>query len=94
MRMFIHILIGLTKEDRNKIINPEYIRLLGFSEEGSIYLNSIKKELDLPLVTKYTHLDSIIKDYELKAASIYEQLTNESVLEFELNNKPIKNTTN
>ena len=94
MRMFIHILIGLTKEDRNKIINPEYIRLLGFSEDGSIYLNSIKKELDIPLVTKYTHLDSIIKDYELKAASIYEQLTNESVLEFELNNKPIKNTTN
>ena len=90
MRMFIHILIGYTKEDRLKITNPEYIRLLGFSEEGSIYLNSIKKELDIPLVTKYTHLDSIIKDYELKAASIYEQLTNVSVMDFELNNKPIK----
>ncbi len=90
MRMFIHILIGYTKEDRLKITNPEYIRLLGFSEDGSIYLNSIKKELDIPLVTKYTHLDSIIKDYELKAASIYEQLTNENVMDFELNNKPIK----
>ncbi|MCR5483843.1 MAG: nucleotidyltransferase family protein, partial [Bacilli bacterium] len=64
--------------------------LLGFSEEGSIYLNSIKKDLNLPLVTKYTHLDSIIKDYELKAASIYEQLTNEDVIKFELNNKPLK----
>ena len=90
MRMFIHILIGYKKTDRNLIKNPEYIRLLGFSEEGSIYLNSIKKDLDLPLVTKYTHLDSIIKDYELKAASIYEQLTSESVMEFELNNKPLK----
>ena len=49
-----------------------------------------KKDLNLPLVTKYTHLDSIIKDYELKAASIYEQLTTESVMEFELNNKPLK----
>ena len=90
MRMFIHILIGYKKTDRNLIKNPEYIRLLGFSEEGSIYLNSIKKDLDLPLVTKYTHLDSVIKDYELKAASIYEQLTTESVMEFELNNKPLK----
>ena len=94
MRMFIHILIGYTKDDRNKITNPEYIRLLGFSEEGSIYLNSIKKELDIPLITKYTHLDSIIKDYELKAAHIYEQLTNESVMTFELNNKPLKNSQN
>lgn len=90
MRMFIHILIGYKKTDRDLIKNPEYIRLLGFSEEGSIYLNSIKKDLDLPLVTKYTHLDSVIKDYELKAASIYEQLTSESVMEFELNNKPLK----
>ncbi len=92
MRMFIHILIGYKKKDRELITNPEYIRLLGFSEEGSKYLNSIKKEIDIPLVTKYTHLDSIIKDYELKAASIYEQLTNENVTTFELNNKPIKNT--
>jgi len=90
MRMFIHILIGYKKTDRDLIKNPEYIRLLGFSEEGSIYLNSIKKDLNLPLVTKYTHLDSIIKDYELKAASIYEQLTNEDVIKFELNNKPLK----
>lgn len=90
MRMFIHILIGLTKDDKESITTPEYIRLLGFSEEGSIYLNSIKKELDIPLVTKYTHIDSIIKDYELKAASIYKQLTNEDVIKFELNNKPIK----
>ena len=90
MRMFIHILIGLTKENKEKIIKPEYIRLLGFSEEGSIYLNNIKKDLDLPLVTKYTHIESLIKDYELKAAEVYELLTNDNVLKFELNNKPIK----
>lgn len=93
MRMFIHILIGLTKKDRESITTPEYIRLLGFSEEGSIYLNSIKKELDIPLVTKYTHIDSVIKDYELKAASIYKLITNEDVLDFEYNNKPIKKDT-
>lgn len=93
MRMFIHILIGLTKKDKEELVKPEYIRLLGFSEKGSIYLNSIKKDLDLPLVTKYTHIDSKIKDYELKAAEIYEMLTNDKVITFELNNKPIKKDT-
>lgn len=92
MRMFIHILIGLTKEDKEKLIKPDYIRLLGFSEKGSIYLNNIKKELELPLVTKYTHVDSIIKDYELKAAQVYELLTSDNVLKFELNNKPLKSS--
>ncbi len=93
MRMFIHILVGLKKDDKNNITNPEYIRLLGFSDEGSTYLNSIKKNITLPIVTKYTHIDSVIKDYELKAASIYKLLTNEDVLDFEYNNKPIKKDT-
>lgn len=92
MRMFIHILIGLTKED-NKIVNKnEYIRLLGFNIKAQDYINKIKKELSIPLVTKYTSITSKIKDYELTAASIYKELTNEDVLTFEYSNKPIKNS--
>ncbi len=90
MRMFIHILIGLTKEDKELLVNPEYVRLLGFNKEGSIYLNSIKKDLNLPIITKYRTIDSKIKEYEDKAANIYKMLTNEDVLKFENNNKPIK----
>ena len=90
MRMLIHILIGLTKESKKNIQKNEYIRLLGFTTKGSKYLNSIKKDITLPLVTKITNVDSIIKDYEFKAASIYSMITNTNVLDFEYSNKPIK----
>ena len=90
MRMFIHILIGLTKEDKNKLTSPEYVRLLGFNNEGSKYLNSIKKDIELPIITKYRNIDSKIKEYEDRAASIYSLITNEDVMKFENNNKPLK----
>lgn len=89
MRMFIHILIGLTKEDKTFLIKNEYIHLLGFDELGQKYINSIKKDTNIPIVTKITNIDSKIKDYEQKAANIYQMLTNEDVLTFEYSNKPI-----
>ena len=89
-RMLIHILIGLTKEDKNSLTKNEYIRILGLNKQGQEYLNSIKKEVNLPIVTKITSVNSIIKDYELKCAYIYAMLTNDNVIDFELQNKPIR----
>ena len=51
-RMFIHILFSFTKEEASNI-NIDYIRILGFNNNGKLYLNKIKKELDIPLITKY-----------------------------------------
>ena len=90
MRMFTHILIGLTKEDKEELVEPEYVRLLGFNEKGAALLNVIRKHTTLPIITKYRNIDSKIKEYEMKAASIYSLITNEDVLVFENNNKPIK----
>lgn len=90
MRMFIHILVGLTKIDKENIQHNEYIHVLGFSENGSKYLNTIKKELTIPLVTKITSVDSVIKDYELTSAKLYSLLTNVDVMKYEFSNKPIK----
>lgn len=90
MRMFIHILIGLTKDDKTNLTNNEYIRLLGFDNLGQKYINSIKKDTKLPIVTKITNIDSKIKDYEQIAANVYQLLTNKDVLTFEYSNKPIK----
>ena len=86
-RMLIHILLGIKKNDNKQPI--EYVRLLGFNNKGKEYINSIKKDINIPLITKYRDLDSKIKDYEDKAASIYKLLTNDDVLLFENNNKPI-----
>lgn len=52
-RMFMHILMSFTKEEasNNKVI--KYIRILGFNKRGQQYLNKIKKDIDIPLLTKY-----------------------------------------
>ena len=89
MRMFIHILIGVKKRDKESILKNEYLRILGLDPSGQKYVNSIKKELGLPLVSKFTGVSSKIKDYELKASEIYKILTNTDVMQFEYQNKPI-----
>ena len=90
MRMFTHIVVGLTKEDKEKLKHNEYIRILGLNDKGQKYLNSIKKELTLPIITKVTNVNSLIKNYEFQAASLYQMLTNDKVLTFEYGNKPVK----
>jgi len=85
-RMIIHILIGLTKED-NKNLVLDYIKVLGFNGNGKKYLNKIKKDIDIPTTPSSK---SIIYQYELRTATIYDMITNENNLEFEIKNKPIK----
>ena len=38
--MFVHILIGLTKEDKLNNTHNTYIRLLGFNTNGKKYIKS------------------------------------------------------
>ena len=85
-RMLIHILIGLTKKD-NKIINLDYIKVLGFNKNGQKYLNSIKKDLDISIIP---NKDSLIYKYELKTSQIYDLITNTITTSFEVKNNPIK----
>ncbi len=86
-RMLVHILIGLTKEDNQKI-ELEYIKILGFNQQGKKYLNKLKKEINIPLMPVK---DSLQNNYELKSTTIYDLITNNnSNLNFELSNKPVK----
>lgn len=52
-RMFTHILMSFTKEEASKHTKIEYIRILGFNKKGQQYLNKIKKNIKIPLITKY-----------------------------------------
>ena len=52
-RVLINILLGITKEDIES--NKDYIRLLGLSNKGKEYFNSIKKDINLPIITSYTN---------------------------------------
>ena len=71
-RMFLHILCNFTKEEaNNRKIN--YIRILGFNKRGKNYLNKIKKNINLPILTKYDDLLYI----EKRTTDIYNIITND-----------------
>ena len=86
-RMLLHILLNIKKEDNNKEF---YLRLLGFNSRGKSYLNSIKKSLNMELLTGYKQNKSTILDIEFRATYIYSLIVNDpSLIEKEYKNKPI-----
>lgn len=86
-RMLIHILLGITKEDNTKEI---YLRILGFNQKGRKYLNTIKKEIPLPIIIGYKKNISNTFDIEFKSTYIYSLIVNDpKLVEQEYKNKPI-----
>lgn len=87
-RMFIHILTNLTKEDVNKF-NIDYVRVLGFNSNGKRYLNNIKKNIDVKIVTNYKEGISKLFDLEYKINCIYATCTDVSLIKKEFCHNPI-----
>ena len=87
-RMLLHILTNFTKEEA-KNLNIDYIRLLGFTGVGKDYLNKIKKQIKLPLITGYKKNISKILDIELKITKIYSLVVGNDLIKEEYRKKPI-----
>ena len=51
-RTLMYILLSITKKECNNL-DLEYIRVLGFNKNGKKILNSVKKEIDIPIFTKF-----------------------------------------
>lgn len=73
-RMFIHILLGTRKN------NPdiEYIHILGMNNQGRLYLNSIKKDINLKI-----NKESPLFKEEIYSSIIYDLLTNKDTFNYE-----------
>lgn len=89
-RMFSHILCGFTKEMKDKYKTSTYIRILGLTKSGQNYLNKIKKDISLKLITKFTKDEEILL-YEKKVTSIYSSNL-DKIKEKELIEKEYKQT--
>lgn len=87
-RMLIHILTSFTKEEANNI-KIDYIRIIGFNKKGKNYLNKIKKELSIPIITAYQKNFSKILDLEYRALSIYYLPFSKELTRKEYQKKPI-----
>ncbi len=77
MRMLTHIMCSFTKEEASTFSDVEYIRVLGFNTSGRKYLNNIKKELTIPLVTNYSKLNNKMLELEFRATCVYASILNE-----------------
>lgn len=88
-RMLIHILTSFTKEEA-KHLEINYIRLIGFNQNGKKYLNTIKKDLKIPIITHYKKNISPLLDLELRASSIYYLPINPDLIKKEYQNPPIQ----
>jgi len=87
--MFIHILVGLTKEEKKLYNSPSYIRILGMNKNGQEYLSSIKKYINLPIISKWEK-DHKELSLEFKSTCIYSILVNKpELIEQEYKNKII-----
>ena len=52
-RLLIYILFDITNDNLDNFKN--YIRILGFNNKGKNYLNKIKKDINLPIITNYSN---------------------------------------
>ncbi|MEG0025762.1 MAG: nucleotidyltransferase [Bacilli bacterium] len=88
-RMLIHILCNFTKEEAKANTHITYIRVLGFNNLGQKHLKNIKKDIKIPLLTKYKPQ----LDLELRITAIYASVLNKkdqkNLIEKEYKNTPI-----
>lgn len=85
-RMLLHILTSFTKEEA-KLINNNYIRVLGFNKKGQKYLKEIKKNLNI--ITNYKNNLSLTLDIEYRITCIYSLVLNNNLAEKEISHNPI-----
>ena len=86
--MLIHILTNLTKKEAESL-NIDYIRILGFSTKGRQYLNKIKKNIDIKIVTNYKENISKLFDLEYRINSIYSSNIDNNLIKEEISHNPI-----
>ena len=91
-RMLTHILCNFTKEEASKK-SINHIRILGFSNLGKEYLNQIKKEIEIPIVTNFEK-DNDALNLELRVTGVYSSILDEenknNLIKSEYKNRPIQ----
>ena len=95
-RLLMHTLCGFTKEEAKEYYDKVYIRILGFNDDGKKYLNSIKKSIEIPVISNYSTSKGLL-DLEFRVNAIYSSvLTPQQQLlltNLEYKSKPIMKTS-
>jgi len=88
-RMFLHILCNFTDYENNQCLDIHYIRVLGFNSVGRNFLNSVKGNCSVPIISNFSSLNDIMLDIEFRSTCIYSLIFDKSIIDSEYKNKPI-----
>lgn len=72
-RMLLHIICS-TKKNYDKKVN--YIRVLGFSNNGKRILKEVKKNISIPVITKFKKEHELLLKEDIKSSKVYSLITN------------------
>ena len=72
-RALVRITLGIDKKHMEKYANEPYIRVLGFDKKGQEYLSYIRKNVEVPLITKTADYKEMLLD-DIHAANIYNMI--------------------
>ncbi|CAI2591052.1 tRNA(Met) cytidine acetate ligase [Apilactobacillus kunkeei] len=71
-RLFVYTLLNWRKSDD---LSQEYVRVLGFNKSGRAYLNDIKKQIEIPVITKINkELSGTELNFDVVSGRIYENI--------------------
>lgn len=80
-RLLLHILCNFTKEKKHLFKDISYLRILGFNDKGQSYLNKIKKEVDIPIISKINKNKDPMLEFELETTKIYSLIEKDTSVE-------------
>lgn len=88
LRQSFYTVMLLTEEEVQEHVNSPYIHILGFTKQGQRYLHSIKKQVQLPLITKVgqSERDELL-NLDYRAGKLYQLFT---PIEQDLKHAPIR----
>lgn len=80
-RTIIHILLNTKKDFAREMLtqNIKYIRLLGIDKKGSEYLKEKRKEIDVPILSKFRGNSFALLQYEKQATYTYASIKSEEI---------------
>ncbi|WP_334328381.1 nucleotidyltransferase [Companilactobacillus sp. HBUAS59699] len=75
-RLSLYTLLNIKKSEIDYVYKNPYLRILGFDSVGKKYLNNLKKDTDVPLITRIGKKETDLLSLELKVDRIRELVDN------------------
>ena len=74
-RILCHLANQVTREEVKALGEPDYLRILGFDENGRKWLKELKKKDDASIITQFKNLPENARKCAYKSDLLYSTLT-------------------